>query len=101
MKHEAKVKFLEEYLPEAYPDAVLIGEEKERKHYYPAIIGFDSNSERVIYDREKLISCFMEYNNWSYEDASEWVSYNVDRSLPYMGSHAPIIMDDITTVFEE
>ena len=44
MKDKAKVKFLEEYLPEAYPDAVLIGDEKERKHYYPAIIGFDSNS---------------------------------------------------------
>lgn len=88
---------IEEFLSNHCPDAVLIGEVNERKNYYPAIIGVDSNNERVIYDRERLIECFVMCNKWSYEDASEWVSYNVDRSLPYSGPNAPIIMESINT----
>lgn len=29
------------------------------------------------------------------EDAEEWISYNVERSLPYMGPHAPSLLSEV------
>lgn len=78
------------------PDAVLIGgNEEEHNKFLPAIIGFDRNNESVVYSREKLIECYMKECDMTYDDAAEWIEYNVDRSLPYIKSHAPIIMDEL------
>ena len=84
-----------EYFRENYPDLVLIGDEDSRTNYTDAIVGVDGNNERAIYSRQKLIECFMQHDGMTYDEAAEWVSYNVDRALPYWGQHAPIIMDDI------
>lgn len=70
----------------------LIGD-SDREKYYPAIIGLAKDLSHVAYSREKLISCFMTANNWSWEEAEEWVEYNVERALPYWGSGAPVILD--------
>lgn len=79
-----------------HPDAILIGgNEEERNKFLPAIVGFDRNNGRAIYSREKLIECYMEECDMSYDDAAEWIEYNVDRSLPYLAPHAPIIMDEL------
>lgn len=84
-----------EWLATEHPDAVLIGDKEERRNYLPAVIGFDRNSGGLVYSREKLIECYVKYNGMSYEEAVEWIEYNVDRSLPYQTPHAPIIMDEL------
>ena len=85
-------------------EAVLIGSKDEREKYYPAIVGFDEEKGRVIYDYFLLCECFANEFRKSdeedgtlvvdhdyYLDGNEWVDYNVIRSLPYWGEHAPIV----------
>ena len=68
----------------------LIGD-TDRRNYYPAIIGIARDNSHVVYSREKLIDCFMKANDWSYEEAEEWIEYNIERALPYWGEGAPKI----------
>lgn len=70
----------------------LIGDSDRRK-YYPAIIGLAKDYSYVAYSREKLVECFMQADNISYEEAEEWIDYNVERSLPYYREHSPVILD--------
>lgn len=53
----------------------------ENPDYDSAIVGYDENSQRIIYD---------------YEKAVEFIDYNTIPACPYMGSNAPIILRDIT-----
>jgi hypothetical protein len=69
----------------------LIGND-ERRNYYPAIIGVAKDLSHVAYSYERLVRCFMDAYNWTYEEAEEWVEYNVERALPYYGEHAPVIL---------
>lgn len=59
--------------------------------YDDALIGV-TEDHRAIYDYEKMIRWLMDTEQWSYEDAVEWIDYNTIRALPYMGDGAPIIM---------
>lgn len=59
--------------------------------YDSALIGV-SHDDRAIYDYEKMVEWLMNEEDWSYEEAVEWVDYNTIRALPYMGADAPIIM---------
>lgn len=61
----------------------LIGD-TDRRNYYPAIIGMARDKSHVVYPREKLIDCFMKADNCSYEEAEEWIDFNVERSLPLL-----------------
>lgn len=70
----------------------LLGD-NDRRDYYPAIIGLAKDNSHVAYSREKLITCFMEANDWSYAEAEVWIDYNVERALPYYGEKAPVILD--------
>lgn len=70
----------------------LIGGATEREHYYPAIIGLAKDMSHVAYSFERLCECFMKQNNWTWEEASEWVIYDVERALPYYGDKAPVIL---------
>jgi len=69
----------------------LIGD-NDRREFYPAIIGLAWDNSHVAYSREKLIRCFVKLNDWSWDEAEEWVEYNVERALPYYGSGAPKIL---------
>ena len=69
----------------------LIGD-TNREAYYPAIIGLARDKSHVVYSYEKLVKCFMKVNNWSWDEAVEWVDYNVERALPYYGTGAPKIL---------
>lgn len=73
-------------------DFYLIGD-SDREKYYPAIIGLAKDKSHIAYSRERLIECYMEANNWTYDEAIEWVEYNVERTLPYYGKKAPVILD--------
>ena len=72
-------------------DFYLLGD-ADREKYYPAIIGIAKDKSHVAYSFEKLVTCFMEANNWTYDEAMEWVEYNVERALPYYGDKAPVIL---------
>lgn len=72
----------------------LIGD-TERRVYYPAIIGIAKDNSHVVYSRDILIDCFMKANDWSWDEAEEWIEYNVERALPYYGEKAPKIFNAI------
>lgn len=59
--------------------------------YEDAIIGITHNG-RVVYDYDKMVEYLMNKEGWSDIEAIDWIEYNVIRSIPYMGSDAPIIM---------
>ena len=63
-------------------------------NYDDALIGV-SEDGRAVYDYNKICDWLMKKEGWSYEEAVEWIDYNVLRSLPYMGNDAPIIMYSI------
>ena len=71
-------------LPE---DAILF----DNMSYDGSIIGVTTD-DRVVYDYNKMIEELMQDEEWSYEEAVEWIDYNTIRSLPYAGPGAPIIM---------
>ena len=73
-------------------DFYLIGD-SDREKYYPAIIGLAKDKSHIAYSYEKLVTCFMEANNWTYDEAQEWVEYNVERALPYYLNRAPAILE--------
>ena len=62
--------------------------------YDNSIVGVTTDG-RVVYDYDKMIEELMQDEEWSYEDAVEWIEYNTIRSLPYGGPDAPIIMYSI------
>ena len=85
-------------------EAVMIGDVGDRENYYPAIIGYDLEHGRFTYDYGELCHCFAEEfrksdeaggkadGSTDYEtEGVEWVEFNVIRSLPYWGEHAPEI----------
>lgn len=59
--------------------------------YDDALIGV-SHDDRAIYDYNLMIEWLMREENWSYDEAVDWVEYNTLRAIPYMGKGAPIIM---------
>ena len=61
-------------------DFYLIGD-RDREDYYPAIIGLAKDKSHIAYSRERLISCYMKSNNWTWEEAEEWIK-------------APVILDN-------
>lgn len=62
----------------------------ENPSFVKAITGI-TDSEQLIYDYELMIASAMEEENWSEEEAIEWIDYNTIRSIPYMGQHHPIV----------
>lgn len=59
--------------------------------YDTAVIGV-SEDDRVVYDYDKMVAWLMEKENWTAEEAMEWIDYNTIRALPYFGEGAPIIV---------
>jgi len=59
-----------------------------------AIMGKDLSTGGIVYDRTTVIECFMAKDSLSFFQASEMVDYNTERSLPYMPSPKPILLDN-------
>ena len=59
--------------------------------YDDALIGVDSNN-REVYDYQKMIEWLVVNDDFTDEEAADWIDYNTIRSLPYAGEDAPIIM---------
>lgn len=56
-----------------------------------AIIGTDQDG-RAVYDYDLMIAELMSDEDWSAEDAIEWIEYNTLRAIPYAGNMAPIVI---------
>lgn len=78
---------LRDELPE---DAIVF----DNMSYDGSIIGVTTD-DRVVYSYDKMVEELMQDEEWSYEDAVEWIDYNTIRALPYAGENGPIIMYSI------
>lgn len=59
--------------------------------YDYALIGVTVDG-RAVYDYELMVEWLMNEEDCTYNEAVEWIDVNTLKSLPYMGSDAPIIM---------
>lgn len=59
--------------------------------YHTAIVGV-SEDYRVIYDYNKMLDYLVKYENMTYEEAADNISYDTIRSLSYVDGKKPIIM---------
>ena len=73
-------------------DLIYLGDKPEQ--YQDAIVGLTYDGNHIIYSVEKFTECLMK-EGMTEEDASEWISYNTSRAIPYMGEYAPILMNEI------
>lgn len=67
----------------------------ENPDYDSAIVGYDANDYRVVYDFEKMVEYLMDTNGMTYEDAVEFIEYNTIRAIPYAGPNSPIVVYNI------
>ena len=63
----------------------------DNQSYDNSIIGITLDG-RVIYSYERMVIECAEDNEWSEEEAIDWIDYNTIRSLPYAGEKAPIVV---------
>lgn len=70
----------------------------ENPDYESAMVGYDVNSGRIIYDYELMIEHLMEKDGMGYEEAMEFIDYNTVRACPYMGDKAPIILEKFNQI---
>lgn len=85
-------------LDEECKGAILIGDQRNRAMFFPAIIGIDYAKGRVIYDRDAIVQQLYRHGGMTMEEADEHVSYNIERSLEYMTNdtnkdHMPLIVE--------
>lgn len=73
-------------------DLIYLGDKPEQ--YQDAIVGITYDSNHIIYSVEKFMECLVK-EGMSYEEAADWVSYNTQRAIAYMGEFAPILMNEI------
>ena len=82
---------LKEWLvDQGYEDAIVL----ESPTYRNAVLGI-SEDGRVIYSERIIIEDMIIDEGMDIEDAYDNFSYNLLRTLPYMGKMAPIILHDI------
>lgn len=78
----------EERLMEAgYEDVVIFSDFS----YDDALIGVTEDN-RAVYDFNKMVDWLMKEEDWSEEEAIEWIEYNTIRALDYMGDEAPVVI---------
>ena len=61
--------------------------------YADAFIGM-SNDGRAVYSYDKMVEWLMLKENWTFEEAVEWIEYNTIRAIPYFPG-APIVVYDV------
>lgn len=67
--------------------------------YDEAFIGV-SEDNRAVYDYDLMIESLMKVQNWSYEEAVEWIEYNTIRALPYAGNDGPIVIHRLENLID-
>ena len=94
---------LEEVPPDALIDASSDAEKKLLENGYEgikfltnysydtALIGVTTD-DRAVYDFDLMVQWLMDEEGCTEEEALEWIEYNTNRALPYMGADGPIVM---------
>lgn len=59
--------------------------------YNSAIVGVTVDN-RLVYNYDRIARVLVEDDDMEYEDACEFIDYNIIRALPYMGESSPIVM---------
>lgn len=77
----------ERIIDAGYEDVIILS----NYSYDDALIGI-SEDGRAIYDYYKMVEWLMREENFTEEEAIDWIDFNTIRALPYMGAYAPIIM---------
>lgn len=70
-----------------YEDVVILSDYS----YDDALIGV-THDNRAVYDYWKMVKWLIKEQDFSIDDAVEWIDYNTVRALPYAGPNAPIII---------
>lgn len=73
-----------------YDDAIVF----EDYDYADAFIGI-SHDGRAVYSYDKMTEWLMLKENWTFEEAIEWIDYNTIRALRYAGPNGPIVVYDV------
>ena len=59
--------------------------------YDKAIIGITTD-DRVVYDYDKMVEDLVVNEDFTLEEAIEWIDYNTIGILPYSEDNRPIVM---------
>ena len=59
--------------------------------YDTALIGV-THDDRAVYDYNLMVQQLVEEEDFTEEEAMEWIDYNTVRALPYMEPGAPVIL---------
>lgn len=62
--------------------------------YDNSIIGttFDG---RAIYDYDLMVAELMLDEEWSKDEAIDWIDYNTLRAIPYFGDKTPLVVSNV------
>lgn len=73
-----------------YEETVML----ESPDYLPAIIGITQEG-RLIYSYRKMMWYLIIHDGMDYETAVEFIDYNTISALNYMGTYAPMVIQDV------
>ena len=74
-----------------YDDVIIFSDYS----YDTALIGV-THDDRAVYDYDKMVEWLVENEDFTEEDAIEWIDYNTLRALPYAGPGSPIVVYSYT-----
>jgi hypothetical protein len=73
-------------ITERFPDCTVL----QADGFDDAILGYDPQSERVVYDAGWCVGVLMERDKMSYDEAIEYFEFNVSGA--YVGEHTPLFI---------
>ena len=95
------VKEVREVIRDNYGhDVIFFGEDGGPYCYDNSIAGI-TDEGRLIYDIDSILTELMVDNNWTEEEAVDWLDYNVMRSIPYAGPEGPMVMNNTCQMYED
>lgn len=86
---------ISDYIDEFHPDEEI----KLYDEYINAFLGIGrqkGGSSCAVYDRDTCIDILMSDNNWEYEEAEEYFSFNTEDA--YYGPNTPIFVETIEII---
>ncbi len=89
MKDESLRKAIAEMADDLEFDDMIILDDHA---YDKSIVGVTEDG-RLVYDYSSMVEEYMEDEACDDVDAEEWLTYNTLRAIPYMGDHAPIVVN--------
>lgn len=89
-KEKRRAEIIDALQDRMYDNTLIIDGEE----YDGAIIGIDDDSERLVYDYDKLVEITMDNSNprMTWEEAAEYVDYNI---IGAKSMYSPIIMNKL------